>query len=78
MLNNECVDNNELVEYRASCPFCGAVNVIKVPKLGLQAYNNGALVQRAFPNLTAAERELIITGICSKCWDRCFGGDDEN
>ena len=57
------------------CPHCGKTSTLKLDvektKLfdaGMKAYKNGALVQNAFPFLTADERELLISGICSKCW----------
>lgn len=37
----------------------------------------GALVQDAFPNLTPAEREFILTGITPEEWDDVFGNDDD-
>ena len=37
------------------------------------------LIQNAFPDLSTDERELILSGICGECWERIFGGhDDEN
>lgn len=35
----------------------------------ISAYMNGALIQKAFPNLTADEREFILTGITAEEWD---------
>ena len=35
----------------------------------LRAYEEGALVQEAFPNLSAAEREFILTGITAEEWE---------
>lgn len=41
-------------------------------------YLNGALIQDAFPNLSADEREFIMTGITPEEWDAAFeeGEDD--
>ena len=36
------------------------------------AYANGALLQEAFPQLTADEREFIKTGITAEEWDAVF------
>lgn len=52
------------------CPFCGAVNHVTVPGLGFLRWQSGMLVQCALPELSASERELLITGICDPCWDR--------
>lgn len=38
----------------------------------LDAYNKGALVQNVFPNLSADEREFLMTGITSFEWDEAF------
>ena len=51
-----------------SCPFCGSKDEITVDKIGFDRYNNGELIQRAFPYLSADEREFIKTGICADCW----------
>lgn len=39
----------------------------------VDAYNKGALIQNAFPNLTADEREFIMTGVTADEWDNAFG-----
>lgn len=41
-------------------------------------FQNGALIQNAFPNLTANEREFIMTGVTAEEWDETFGKDDED
>ena len=44
----------------------------------LDTYENfGVLLQDAFPNLTAGEREFIKTGITPEEWDEYFGIDEE-
>lgn len=35
------------------------------------------LIQEAFPNLSADDREFIMTGITSDEWGDVFGEDDE-
>ncbi len=36
-------------------------------------WNSGELIQRAFPNLSADEREFIMSGITKEEWDELFG-----
>ena len=43
----------------------------------LEDYQNEELIQNAFPYLTPDERELIISRICGKCFDKMFGEDLE-
>jgi hypothetical protein len=36
-------------------------------------YNDGALIQHAFPNLTASQREFIMTGMIDTEWEAIMG-----
>ena len=46
-----------------------------------QQYNdwklNGVLIQNAMPNLSASDREWLMTGIHEQEWDNIFGEKDE-
>lgn len=59
------------------CPFCGHINSIEVNITDYWDWQNGALVQDAFPYLSVDEREMIISGICPTCWNNIFGSDEE-
>jgi hypothetical protein len=39
-------------------------------------YNEGFLLQHAFPTLTPDQREFIKTGITAEEWDQNFGRDE--
>ena len=53
-------------------PFTGKENTrdLDVTEAQMIAYENGALLQNAFPNLSADDREFIKTGIDN--WDEMF------
>ena len=55
-------------------PFNGEVNTLNIDVTDeqVQAYMDGALIQDAFPQLTAGEREFIKTGITEEAWDEMF------
>lgn len=59
------------------CPICGCVNEIPVNEDDYWDWQDGALVQDAFPYLTIEEREMLISGICPDCWKDLFPEDDE-
>lgn len=42
----------------------------------ISIYETGEYVQVAFPNLTASEREFIMTGITPTEWGEVFGEED--
>jgi len=55
-----------------NCMFCGKESSISVDSASLYLYNQGAMIQDAFPDLTASEREVIKSGIHGECWDNTF------
>lgn len=57
-----------------SCPCCGKANEIEVNEMDYFDWDDGELVQDAFPYLSAEEREMLISGICPTCWNKMFGG----
>lgn len=42
-----------------------------------ESYYNGALIQDAFPNMSADDREFLISGYSDIGWDMVFGAEDE-
>ena len=42
----------------------------------IEAYNAGALLQDAFPQLSSADREFFKTGITDAEWDAAMDFDD--
>ena len=62
------------------CPICHDIAEIAVNDADYWDWKDGMLVQNAFPYLTAAERESLISGICPTCWNEMFSSeisDDE-
>ncbi len=66
--------NNREVTVLTYCPFCGEAHEIEVNESDYWDWDDGELVQNAFPYLDANEREMLKTGICPSCWDAMFGG----
>ena len=58
-------------------PISGQVNTleISITQEQLNAWEGGALIQRAMPNISADEREFIMTGITPTEWDSVFGDE---
>ena len=64
---------NTKIDVETTCPLCGDKKVIKIFRKDLIAWDNGVLIQRAFPYLDANDRERLKTGICPKCWEEMCG-----
>ena len=56
-----------------TCPFCGEVHSVRVAERGYHAWQSGELVQKAFPYLSATEREQLISQMCPSCQKDIFG-----
>lgn len=65
------MSNTQLVETRR-CFHCGNKGVLELPMDGIAKYENGALVQDAFPELDRELREQIISGTHPECWKAMF------
>lgn len=50
---------------------------IDVTQAELDDYLGGELIQRAMPNVSADDREFIMTGITSEEWEALVPNDDD-
>ena len=60
--------------------FTGKSNIIEIditPKQYEAFLNdhNGPVIQEYFPNLSADEREFLMTGATKEEWEKMFGGE---
>jgi hypothetical protein len=61
------------------CPSCGGTTKIVVNRDGYLAWSRGdTLIQRAMPELSADDRERLITGFCTPCWDEMFAEPEDD
>lgn len=64
------------------CPFTGVVNTMELPLThgeydrAMNLWEDGALIQNAFPTLNAEQREFVKTGITPEMWTKIFGEDE--
>lgn len=65
-----------MLEIRCQCRMCGKVKVVKVPQAGYQKWMDGALIQDALPNVSADDRELMISKTCPSCFEELFSDDE--
>jgi hypothetical protein len=68
-----------MAKIRVQCPrciHCGESSVLEVEESQWQRRQAGELVQRAFPDMAPADREMLITGTHPACWEAIFKGPD--
>ena len=65
-------DSPDIRTVLVGCKMCGYLHAIQLSYSGEAAWRAGGLIQDALPELTADERELLLSRTCGKCWDALF------
>jgi hypothetical protein len=68
---------NHVYGFTGPCVKCTKHVTVTVPGPGLYRYRQGDHIQDAFPTLSPSDREFLMSGICSSCWDQMFKEEDE-
>ena len=58
------------------CINCGASHEFSVDIYAYGAWQDGTLIQNAFPDLTIDQRETLMTGRCATCQDLPYNGQE--
>ena len=65
-----------MLTIKRTCPICGLEQSVMVRQYAYMKWVNKELsLQEAMPELTADEREALLSGICPQCWDKRFKED---
>ena len=59
------------------CCVCKLTSMVDVDSAKLARWRAGEHVQDVWPEMSADDRELLITGIHPNCWDWIFAEDEE-
>ena len=65
------IDNHDGT-FTFTCSECGQSSRLQLDRGALERWKGGELIQRAFPDLSADDRELMISGLCGACFDLLF------
>lgn len=81
IFKNVYIDSPKPAEFSQIIGFCYMCRVkkqhtLQVPmermKEAIKKYNEGALIQVAFPFIPSEVREFMISNTCSTCWNKMF------
>jgi hypothetical protein len=59
------------------CRVCGKTSTLEVDADKYERWRTGELAQKVFPEMSADEREVLISGTHPACWDRLFSKEEE-
>lgn len=60
-----------------TCAVCGEYEVWGLDREAVTRWQEGENIQRAFPDMPAQDREVLITGTHPACWDKLFPEEGE-
>ena len=69
--------NLPVTPVRLLCRICSQQQEVIAPVAGLMAWEEGAFIQDAMPELSAGDREMLISQTCDDCWHMMFGDDED-
>lgn len=59
------------------CKSCHKRRTLQLPLNGYLAWRHGLKhIQDALPQIPAGDRELLVSGMCEKCFDSAFAEDN--
>lgn len=64
------------VDIKTKCFYCGSIKILTVNAERYELWKAGMLIQKAFPSLSSDDRERLMTGICTECWDSMFSEEE--
>ena len=70
---------NEKINVTVPCRFCNAKYTIEMATAQFNELQspNRRHIQDIIPELAPEMRELFISGMCPKCWDKLFSFENE-
>lgn len=57
------------------CPKCSRPSYVDIPKDAYEKWQIGINIQNAWPEGSATEREILISGLCKECQEGVFDDD---
>lgn len=70
------ISKAKTMEIKTTCHVCGVDSFVYVCGRDYFKWKSGELIQKAMPYLTDDQRESLMTGYCSTCWDTYLGERD--
>lgn len=61
-----------------ACPVCSKVSEMQLDPEQIQRWRDGEHIQNVFPELTANDCELMLSGTHPRCWDELFPEEEDD
>lgn len=64
--------SNTMLVKTKPCTVCGEYEVWSLDRDSVIRWREGEHIQHAFPDMSAGDREVLISGTHPACWDKLF------
>lgn len=71
------MSNTMLVKTKPCC-VCGEYEVWSLDRTAVIRWREGEHIQNVFPDMSAGDREILISGTHPACWDKLFPEEDSD
>ena len=68
--------SDTIVVKTKTCTVCGEYEVWSLNRQAVESWQGGEYIQNAFPDMSAEDRELLISGTHPACWNKLFPEDE--
>ena len=62
----------ETCNLHIDCRICEKDEIVSINNSDFEKHSQGKPLEKAFPYLTAEQREMIRSRVCKSCWDIFF------
>jgi hypothetical protein len=66
----------ETTTITTTCPFCGKRHAFELDAEAVALWRAGVHIQHVFPEMSADDRETLVSGACGPCFDLVFADED--
>ena len=70
--------SNTIVVKTKTCTVCGQYEMWSLDKDSVMRWHEGENIQRVFPDMSAGDREILISGTHPACWDKLFSEEESD
>jgi hypothetical protein len=61
--------SDKLIPIEKTCIVCKVTHTLYVPETGFNKWLEGESIQRALPELSDDDKEILLSSICGNCFD---------
>lgn len=68
--------SSTIVVRTQTCSVCGEYEMWSLDRAAVTRWREGENIQKVFPDMSAGDREVLISGTHPACWDQLFGEEE--